>query len=83
MTAKEIKYKSADRATAYGRNGTMRQHGLHMWPQSTGVVELCPITSKGELSNAAKLQIPVEDIDAVVDALWHMQNQLGRMDHAK
>ena len=58
-------------------NTTAQTYGRNRWAKMGGItamkhgdhVSLWPITSRGKYSNAALLQIPIDDVPAVIEAL--------------
>jgi len=58
-------------------NTTAQTYGWNRWAKMGGItvinhgdhVSLWPITSRGKYSNAALLQIPIDDVPAVIEAL--------------
>lgn len=63
-----IKYVGKVAYGAWGRHGRILQSGLAA-TLVEGEIVLEPVTSKGMVSTAASLRIPIQDRDAVVKAL--------------
>jgi len=63
-------------AEALGRNGTMECRGLDMclsnYYKQEPVIQITPVNSKGGLGRCY-IEVPMEDIDAVIDALTQMK----------
>lgn len=68
MTSGDVQYQAPAEFGAWGRNGMIRQHGLSAVVLGPDIV-LEPITSRGVVSTAASLRIPLADRDAVVELL--------------
>ena len=64
----DVVYKGPGRAVAKGRNGDLKQSGLHLAMWSRGLIEVQALTSRG-VPAVGGLQIPIEDLEAVIQGL--------------
>lgn len=54
-----------------GRNGVLKTSGINMFRLDQGIIELTPVTSRGDLARC-HIEIPVEDARAVAQSLLGM-----------
>jgi len=59
-----------------GRNGDGKQMGIEAYQNiNRQLVELCPVTSKGHVSDAAKIEIPFENLPALIKSLQEIADR--------
>ncbi|WP_298962337.1 hypothetical protein [uncultured Methylobacterium sp.] len=68
MSAGAVTFKGKTEFGAWGRNGRIQQSGLFATVLGDDIV-IEPITSRGIVSTAASIRIPLTDRDAVIDLL--------------
>ena len=72
----EIKFNR--KLMAFGRNGNIIQSGIDVNPIGDDYVNIWPINSKGQISNAALIQVPVENLDELIAKLQEIKNAQNR-----
>jgi hypothetical protein len=57
---------------AYGRNGNITQTGIDINPIGE-YINIWPINSRGQVSNAALIQVPMENLDELIAKLQEIK----------
>lgn len=71
----KIWFQTVSEYGAYGRNGTMKTAGLVV-SRLGDELELRPITGCYQVSNSARVSVPLREVDAVVDALRSLKRRM-------